>query len=87
MPEEVKVEAAAPEEPKDGEKVASMKDGEYQLHVLIETAKNLSLEGEDTCDPLIRVSMMSKNKDTTSKKDVTKSAQITWDEHMFIESG
>ena len=30
---------------------------------------------------------MGTTKDTTAKNDVTKTAQITWDEHIFIESG
>ena len=55
MPEEEKEAAEAPVEKKDGEKVASMKDGEYKLHILVETGKNIALEGEDTCDPLVRI--------------------------------
>lgn len=86
-------EAAAPAEKKEessgsGEpKVGVMKDGEYLLHVLIETGKNISLEGEDTVDPLIKITFMGKNKQSTSKDNCTRSTQIKWDEHLFLETG
>lgn len=41
-----------------GSKVASMKDGSYLLHVLIETGKNLKLDGEDTINPMVKVSFL-----------------------------
>ena len=41
-----------------GSKVNKMKAGEYVLHVLIETGKNIDLEGEDTVDPMINISFM-----------------------------
>ena len=87
-------EEAAPAEAKNeaeassgGASVGVMKEGEYLLHVLIETGKNISLEGEDTVDPLIKVSFMGKNKQTTAKDNCTRSTQMKWDEHLFLETG
>ena len=45
-----------------GSKVTQMKAGEYVLHVLIETGKNIDLEGEDTVDPMITINFMGKSK-------------------------
>ena len=58
-------EAAA--EASAGSKVGSMKSGEYLLHVLIETGKMMGVDGEDTVDPLVKVSILGKNKETTHK--------------------
>ena len=38
--------------------VADMKEGEYLLHVLVETGKSIFLEGEATVDPLVKVTFM-----------------------------
>jgi len=32
------------------------------LHVLIETGKNIDLEGEDTVDPFVKVKLLDKDK-------------------------
>ena len=45
-----------------GNNVASMKDGEYILHVLVESGKSMFMEGEDTIDPLIKVSFVGNSK-------------------------
>ena len=55
-----------------GSKVGTMKNGEYMLHVLIESAQAIDLEGEATVDPIIRVSFMGKTKDTTAKNDIAR---------------
>ena len=70
----------------EGSKVGTMKDGAYQLHVLIETGKNLDLEGEDTVDPMIKVTFLANSKSTTSKSGITRTTPIKWDEHLFIDS-
>ena len=48
------------------------KDGEYLLHVFIEVAKNIDLEGEDTTDPLIKVTFLGKYKETPAKSNVSR---------------
>ena len=81
--------AAEEEEGEDesGKNVASMKDGEYILHVLVETGKSIFLEGEDTIDPMVKITFMGESKQTAAKEDVTRSQEVKWDEHIYIESG
>ena len=64
-----------------------MADGDYLLHVLVETGKNIFLEGEDTVDPMVKVIFNLKEKTTSAKNNITRSTQIKWDEHIFLESG
>jgi hypothetical protein len=45
-----------------GSKVGNMPEGDYVIHVLIIQAKSIHLEGEDTSDPLIKVTCMDVNK-------------------------
>jgi hypothetical protein len=52
--------------------VSNMPSGEYLLHVLVETGKNIGMDGEDTVDPLVTVKLNGKSKDTGSKPDVTR---------------
>jgi hypothetical protein len=61
----------AAEEEAGGPKVGTMKDGEYLLHVLVETGKTLDLEGEDTVDPMVKVLFMGKEMQTSAKNDIT----------------
>ena len=92
MPDEVAEEGAADaggeeEEAGAGAGVANMKPGFYMLHILVETAKNISLEGETTVDPMIKVKILGNEKSTSSKNDITKTTPLKWDEHLFIEVG
>jgi hypothetical protein len=63
-----------------------MKNGAYQLHVLIETGKNMMLDGEDTIDPMVKILFMGSEKQTTAKNDISRSSQVKWDEHIFLET-
>ena len=51
-----------------------MKGGEYVLHVLIETGKNIDLEGEDTVDPMISITFMGKTKESQAKDNIARSS-------------
>lgn len=75
------------EEAGAGAGVANMKPGFYMLHVLVETAKNVYLDGETTVDPLIKVKILGNSKSTSTKNGITKTTPIKWDEHLFIEVG
>lgn len=55
-----------------GSGMLHMKDGEYLLHVLIGEAKNIDLEGEDTTDPLIKVTFLGKTKETSAKANISR---------------
>ena len=86
--EEGAADAAEGEEGGDGAPaVADMQDGEYLLHVLVETGKSIFLEGETTIDPLVKVSFMGKTASTSAKKGVTRTTPVKWDEHLFLEAG
>jgi hypothetical protein len=39
-----------------------MKDGDYLLHILVETGKNIFLDGEDTVDPMVKLIFNCKEK-------------------------
>jgi hypothetical protein len=56
---EAAAEAEAPggqaAEASAGSKVGKMKAGDYLVHVHIQYMKNVHLEGEDTCDPMVKV--------------------------------
>ena len=67
-PEEKKQEAGG-EEPSasEGSQVCNMPEGAYLLHVLIETGKNIQLEGEDTVDPMVKVIFCGKDKTSSAK--------------------
>ena len=47
----------------------------------------ICMEGEDTVDPIIKVTFMNKNKDTSAKNDCTRSSILKWDEHLFLDIG
>ena len=64
-----------------------MADGDYLLHILIETGKNIFLEGEDTVDPMVKIIFSGKDKTSSAKDNITRSTQVKWDEHLFLESG
>jgi len=48
--------------------------------------KNVFLPGEDTCDPMIKITCLGKTETTESKNDVTKEARIKMDQHIFIDA-
>jgi len=52
-------EGVAAEESSAGAKVETMKSGDYVIHVHVQWAKNIYLEGEDTADPLVKVQCMN----------------------------
>ena len=51
--------AAAAEQAPSGAGVQTMKAGDYVIHVHVQWAKNIYLEGEDTADPLVKVQCMN----------------------------
>jgi hypothetical protein len=85
--EEGAADAAEGEEGGDAPAVADMQDGEYLLHVLVETGKSIFLEGETTIDPLVKVTFMGQTASTSAKKGVTRTTPVKWDEHLFLEAG
>lgn len=41
-----------------------MKDGNYIIHVHIQSAKNLFLPDQDTFDPFVKINVLGSNKET-----------------------
>jgi hypothetical protein len=85
MSEEVKEEAKV--EQSAGSKVSTMKAGEYVLHILVEKAKSLELDGHATFDPLVKIKFNGTEKKTSAKSDMTTMSIVKYEEHIFIETG
>ena len=80
-------EVEAGEEGDAGNSVADMKDGEYILHILVETGKNIFLPGESETDPLVKVNFKGKDKQTKAFEKISPGTEVTWNEHIYIETG
>lgn len=68
-----------------GAKVGTVKPGDYIVHVHVQQASKLRMEGEETSDPFIEVSCLGTVKATASKNDIASDATVRFDEHMFLE--
>lgn len=44
-----------------------MKRGDYMIHILVESAKNLLVEAGDTVDPMVEVTCLGQRKYTTAQ--------------------
>ena len=79
------------EEASAGAKVGSMKAGDYTVHILVQNARQLVADGDDTCDPVVEFNInnaegasMAAGK-TKKKSDVSRSATVKINEHIFLE--
>jgi len=73
------------EELEAGAKVGKMPAGDYTIHILVQNARQLIADGDDTCDPAVEFTVEGVNGKTTTKKDVTRSATVKFNEHVFLE--
>jgi hypothetical protein len=73
------------EELSAGEKVGNMPAGDYTIHILVQSARQLIADGDDTCDPVIEFSVDKISGKTSKKKDVTRSGTVKFNEHIFLE--
>jgi hypothetical protein len=62
-----------------------MKRGDYMIHVMIEQAKNLKVDAEDTVDPLVEVKCMGQKRFTSAQDDINNTGIAVWNEHIFFE--
>lgn len=69
----------------DKKTVCEMKRGDYMIHVMIEQAKNLKVDAEDTVDPLVEVKCMGQKRFTTAQDDINNTGIAVWNEHIFFE--
>ena len=42
------------------------------------------MEGEDTCDPQVKVTVLEDCKTSNYKNDIGRDAKVTFDEHLFL---
>ena len=73
------------EEAATGSKVGTMKPGDYTIHILVQNAKQLKADGDDTCDPVIEFKIGDVVGKTTKKNDISRSATVKFNEHIFLE--
>lgn len=45
----------------------------------------MQIEGEDTCDPVIKVNCIELEKSSKTKKDIGKETKVSFNEHLFME--
>lgn len=65
--------------------VGKIKKGDYMIHLLVQTARNLQIANEDTVDPIIQAECFGKKKWTSVKNDIGSNASVSWNEHIFFE--
>ena len=84
---EEEVEEGEEEQPQEKEKksVCSMKRGDYMIHVMIETAKNLDIPEGDVIDPIVEVTCLGERKFTKALDDINNTGLAIWNEHLFFE--
>ena len=84
---EEEVEEGEEEQPQEKEKksVCSMKRGDYMIHVMIETAKNLDIPEGDVIDPIVEVTCLGERKFTKALDDINNTGLAIWNEHIFFE--
>lgn len=66
-------------------KIKQMKPGDYLVHVHVQTAKNLKLEGEDTVNPFVKVVVCGKEQRTTTKEGISYESKLVINEHLFVD--
>ena len=54
---------------------------------MIETGADLTLDGDDSVDPLVKVKWCGKEGQSGTKSAVSRTTLVKWDEHVFLESG
>lgn len=58
--------------------------GEYFLHLFIEETTSLECGGDETTDPMIKVSVMEEEKSSTQKKQIAFDTKLFWGEHFYF---
>lgn len=62
-----------------------MKAGDYTVHILVQNARQLIADGDDTCDPVVEFKINDVSGKTSKKSDVTRQATVKFNEHIFLE--
>ena len=45
----------------------------------------MQIDGEDTCDPVIKINSLALEKSSKVKKDIGKESKVSYNEHLFME--
>ncbi len=85
MPEEEKKDAAADAKKDDKPACGEMKKGDYLIHILLEKTKEFKVPKNSTVDPIFEIECLGVKKHSSSKSKIGGLAEISWDEHVFIE--
>ena len=72
-------------EEKQKKSVCSMKRGDYMIHVMVETAKNLDIPEGEVIDPIVEVTCLGERKFTKALDDINNTGLAIWNEHLFFE--
>lgn len=83
--DDAKEAVAEPEKETHSTNICQMKRGDYMIHVMIEQAKNLLVDAEDTVDPIVEVKCMNARKFTTAQEAINNTGIAVWNEHIFFE--
>ena len=78
-------EEEAKVEEKEKKSVCSMKRGDYMIHVMIETAKNLDIPEGEVVDPIVEVTCLGERKFTKALDDINNVGLAIYNEHLFFE--
>ena len=70
---------------KSKKSVCSMKRGDYMIHVMVETAKNLDVPEGDVIDPIVEVTCLGERKFTKALDDISNVGLAIFNEHLFFE--
>lgn len=62
-----------------------MKAGDYTIHILVQNARNLIADGDDTSDPVIEFAVNDVTGKTTKKTNVSRTTTVKFNEHVFLE--
>lgn len=66
-------------------KVGSMPQGDYNVHIHLQSAKNLKMDEEDTVTPYMSFECLGEEKKSTHKENITKNDNVVFNEHHFLE--
>lgn len=55
------------------------------IHVMISQCKNIKIDAEDKCKPVVQISCLGEKKYTSALTDIGNMDIASWDEHIFFE--
>ena len=65
--------------------VIQIKPGDYTVHLLLQKAKDLSIDADDAMNVVCEVTVQDKKETTKVMENVTSTTIVNFDSHVFIE--